>query len=103
MKVQSWPLLQTVWVMLLITGCIRTQSNPPIIETPGFTNTPAPPQTVYLTDIPESAESSTPVPDFNNTTTFQPRNSDEMQAFVMFHLNQGNEISEIDSFFDRLE
>jgi len=100
MKNHPRQLLRLVWTLILITSCSDIHSvTPTTIASKTFTDTPAPTKTVFPTRTPNPTQTFTPTPDFKDLT-FQPRNANEAQAFVMFQINQGKEISEIDALFD---
>lgn len=83
-----------VFVVFLAASCKSTPT--PLPETPAPTSTfiPTKPVSPTRTLQPAPTLASTAEPDFNSKG-FKPRNAEELQALIMFHLNQGKQIDEI--------
>jgi hypothetical protein len=84
--------LQPILAMLFITSCASD-------KVPINTLTPT---AIAFTRTSETTTISTSLPDFSDLP-FQPLTSKHLQTFVIFHLNQGREVSEINTFFDEAD
>jgi len=101
-------LMQIILAVLFITNCNTPETTmpntivPTIKESAQPTNPPKPIKTPYPSRTPKSTLTSTSTPDFESPT-FQLRNSKELQDFVVFNINQGKTITDINAFFGSSE
>jgi len=108
MKKYIRSVIQIICVILFMTNCSASETivsdtiAPTIKESPQSTTTLKPTKTSHPSGTPKPTLTLTSTPDFNSQI-FQPRNSKELQDFVVFNVNHGKTIADINAFFGQNE
>lgn len=104
MKVYLRLVIQIMWTILFVAGCSKSETIVPTTTKESLitTSITKPTKTPYPSRTPKPTLTFTSTPDFESIV-FQPRNSKELQDFVIFNTNQGKTIVEINAFFGQNE